>query len=122
MATGCSTIVRRRDVDARNRRRGAMSEAHSCVAAVHRYASNKNPPSKEDVERIKSQMLRNLEQQLANRAQLGTGGLPNAVANGNWRLAPCHRAPYRNLEPGSSMSFLNGHMLPDYRAPARSSF
>lgn len=44
------------------------------------------PPSKDEVERIKTGLLRRLEQSLTDAQSLATGSLNNAIAQGDWRL------------------------------------
>jgi zinc protease len=45
----------------------------------------RNPPTKEEIERVKTGMLRNLESQLSNAVALGTG-LSSPISEGDWRL------------------------------------
>ncbi len=45
----------------------------------------KNPPSRDEIERVKTSMLRNLETQLSNAVQLGTA-LSSPISQGDWRL------------------------------------
>jgi zinc protease len=46
----------------------------------------RNPPSKEEVERVRSGMLRNLERSLSDPQAIATGALNNAISQGDWRL------------------------------------
>ena len=46
----------------------------------------KNPPTADEVERVKSQLLRGLENSLSNTQAIATGALNNAIAQGDWRL------------------------------------
>ena len=46
----------------------------------------KNPPTKEEVERVRSSLLRGLERNLSNPQQIATGALNEAIAQGDWRL------------------------------------
>jgi zinc protease len=46
----------------------------------------KTAPSKEEVERVRSGMLRNLERSLSDPQSIATGALNNAIAQGDWRL------------------------------------
>src|SRR6185436_20312042 len=43
-------------------------------------------PSAAEVDRVKSQMLRGLENSLSNAQAIATGALNNAIAQGDWRL------------------------------------
>jgi zinc protease len=46
----------------------------------------KNPPTKEEVERVRSGLLRNLERSLSDPQSIATGALNNAISQGDWRL------------------------------------
>jgi zinc protease len=46
----------------------------------------KNPPTAEEVERVRSQLLRGLENNLSDPQAIATGALNNAIAQGDWRL------------------------------------
>jgi zinc protease len=46
----------------------------------------KNPPTAEEVERFRSQLLRGLENNLSDPQAIATGALNNAIAQGDWRL------------------------------------
>jgi predicted Zn-dependent peptidase len=46
----------------------------------------KTPPTQVEVDRVKSQMLRGLENSLSNAQAIATGALNNAIAQGDWRL------------------------------------
>jgi zinc protease len=46
----------------------------------------KNPPTREEVDRVRTQLLRGLETQLSNPQAIATGGLNTAIAQGDWRL------------------------------------
>ena len=46
----------------------------------------KNPPTKEEVDRVRSGMLRNLERSLADPQSIATGALNAAISQGDWRL------------------------------------
>jgi zinc protease len=46
----------------------------------------KNPPSKEEVERVRSGLLRGLQRNLSSPQQIATGALNEAIAQGDWRL------------------------------------
>ena len=45
-----------------------------------------HPPSAADVERVRTQLLRNLENSLANPQSIATGALNESIAQGDWRL------------------------------------
>ncbi len=46
----------------------------------------KNPPTQDDVDRVKSELSRSLENSLSNSQSIATGALNNAIAQGDWRL------------------------------------
>jgi zinc protease len=58
----------------------------------------KNPPTREEVERVKASMLRNLETQLSNAAQLGTG-LSGPLSQGDWRLMFLAHDRLKDVQP-----------------------
>jgi zinc protease len=46
----------------------------------------KEPPTKDEVERVKTGLLRGLERNLSDPQSLATGALNSAIAQGDWRL------------------------------------
>ncbi len=46
----------------------------------------KNPPTKEEIEKVRQGLLRGLEADLSNPRGIATGALNNAIAQGDWRL------------------------------------
>jgi zinc protease len=46
----------------------------------------KNPPTKEEVDRVRTGLLRNLERSLSDPQSIATGALNTAIAQGDWRL------------------------------------
>ncbi|HEY6359344.1 MAG TPA: insulinase family protein, partial [Vicinamibacterales bacterium] len=46
----------------------------------------KNPPTQDEVDRVKSELSRSLENSLSNPQSIATGALNNAIAQGDWRL------------------------------------
>ncbi len=46
----------------------------------------KNPPTPEEVDRVRSQLLRSLENSLSDPQAIATGALNTAIAQGDWRL------------------------------------
>jgi zinc protease len=46
----------------------------------------KNPPTKEETERVTTTLLRNLEKNLSDPQAIATGALNEAIAQGDWRL------------------------------------
>ena len=45
-----------------------------------------NPPTREELERVRTQALRGLENNLSNAQSIATGALNTAIAQGDWRL------------------------------------
>jgi zinc protease len=46
----------------------------------------KNPPTKEEIEKVRGNLLRGLERNLSNPQQIATGALNQAISQGDWRL------------------------------------
>jgi zinc protease len=46
----------------------------------------KNPPAKDEIERVRTGLLRNLENSLSDPQAIATGALNTAVSQGDWRL------------------------------------
>src|SRR6185503_17152304 len=46
----------------------------------------KNPPTREEIDRVSSQLARGLENSLSNPQSIATGALNTAIAQGDWRL------------------------------------
>ena len=46
----------------------------------------KNPPTQDEVDRVKSQLSRSLENSLSNAQAIATGALNTAISQGDWRL------------------------------------
>ena len=46
----------------------------------------KNPPTAQEIESVRTQMLRGLENNLSNPQSIATGALNSAIAQGDWRL------------------------------------
>lgn len=46
----------------------------------------KNPPTREEVDRVTSQLARGLENSLSNAQSIATGALNSSIAQGDWRL------------------------------------
>jgi zinc protease len=46
----------------------------------------KNPPTAQEIDAVRTQMLRGLENNLSNPQSIATGALNSAIAQGDWRL------------------------------------
>jgi zinc protease len=58
-----------------------------------------NPPTAADVERIRSQLLRGLENSLANPQSIATGALNTAISQGDWRLMFLQHDRLKDVQP-----------------------
>jgi zinc protease len=56
--------------------------------AVYRVLEGvvKNPPTKEEVDRVRTSLLRGLQNSLSDPQAIATGALNNAISQGDWRL------------------------------------
>jgi zinc protease len=59
----------------------------------------KNPPTKEEVERITTGLLRNLENNLSDPQSIATGALNTAIAQGDWRLMFLQHDRLKDISP-----------------------
>ena len=58
-----------------------------------------NPPSKEEVDRVTTGLLRNLENSLSDPQAIATGALNEAVADGDWRLMFLQHDRLKDVSP-----------------------
>jgi zinc protease len=58
-----------------------------------------NPPSKEEVERVTTGLLRNLENSLSDPQSIATGALNTAIAQGDWRLMFLQHDRMKDITP-----------------------
>jgi zinc protease len=58
-----------------------------------------NPPTKEEVERITTSLLRNLEGSLSDPQSTATGALNTAIAQGDWRLMFLQHDRLKDISP-----------------------
>jgi zinc protease len=87
-----------------------------------------NPPTKEEVDRITTTMLRNLENSLSDPQSIATGALNTAIAQGDWRLMFLQHDRLKDITPSDvvrvAKSYLKasnrtvGYYIPD-AAPDR---
>src|SRR5205814_1098679 len=59
-----------------------------------------NPPTADEVERVRSQLLRGLENNLSNAQAIATGALNTAIAQGDWRLLFLQHDLLTDVQPG----------------------
>jgi zinc protease len=58
-----------------------------------------NPPSAADVDRVRTQLLRNLENSLSNPQAIATGALNTAISQGDWRLMFLQHDRLKDVQP-----------------------
>ena len=73
------------------------------------------PPTRDEVERIKTQMLRGLETQLANPSGLATGGLHSAIGEGDWRLLFLSNTRLKDVSPEDLVRVAKAYFKPSNR-------
>jgi zinc protease len=74
-----------------------------------------NPPAPADVERVRTQLLRNLENSLANSQSLATGGLTSAIAQGDWRLLFLQHDRLKDIQPADVVRVAKAYFKPSNR-------
>jgi zinc protease len=74
-----------------------------------------HPPTREEVERLKTQMLRGLETQLANPAGLATGALHSAIGEGDWRLLFLSYTRLKDVSPEDLVRVAKAYLKPSNR-------
>ena len=99
-----ATLTKDQSLDAAKK---AMYEAIDDVIA--------HPPTREQVERIKTEMLKGLETQLANPAGLATGGLHSAIADGDWRLMFLANTRLKDVSPEDLVRVAKAYFKPSNR-------
>jgi len=58
-----------------------------------------NPPTAAEVERVRTQLLRNLENNLSNPQAIATGALNTAISQGDWRLMFLQHDRLKDIQP-----------------------
>jgi zinc protease len=69
----------------------------------------KNPPTKEEVDRVRTGLLRNLERSLADPQSIATGALNNAIAQGDWRLMFLQHDRLEDIGPSDVLRVAQGY-------------
>src|SRR5262249_28043893 len=59
----------------------------------------KEPPTKDEVERVRASLLRNLERSLSDPQSVATGALNTAIAQGDWRLMFLQHDRLKDIQP-----------------------
>jgi zinc protease len=75
----------------------------------------KNPPSADEVERARSQLVRGLENNLSNPQAIATGALNNAIAQGDWRLMFLQHDLLERVQPPDLVRVAKEYLKPSNR-------
>jgi zinc protease len=75
----------------------------------------KNPPAADELERVRSQLLRGLENNLSNAQAIATGALNNAIAQGDWRLMFLQHDQLRDVQPADLVRVAKAYFKPSNR-------
>src|SRR6185295_13140342 len=75
----------------------------------------KEPPTREEVERVRTAMLRNLERSLSDPQSLATGGLNSAIAQGDWRLLFLQHDRLKDVQPSDLVRVAKAYFKPSNR-------
>ena len=75
----------------------------------------KNPPTEAEVERVKTQMLRGLENNLSNAQAIATGALNTAIAQGDWRLMFLQHDRLKAVTPADLVRVAKTYFKPSNR-------
>jgi len=74
-----------------------------------------NPPTQAEVDRIKTQMLRGLENSLSNPQAIATGALNTAIAQGDWRLMFLQHDELAKVTPADVVRVAKTYLKPSNR-------
>jgi zinc protease len=75
----------------------------------------KTPPTAVEVDRVKSQLLRGLENSLSNPQAIATGALNTAIAQGDWRLMFLQHDRLQAVTPGDLVRVAQTYFKPSNR-------
>jgi len=75
----------------------------------------KNPPTREEVDRITSQLARGLENSLSNPQAIATGALNTAIAQGDWRLMFLQHDRLQDITPQDVVRVAQTYFKPSNR-------
>jgi zinc protease len=75
----------------------------------------KNPPTPDEVDRVRSQLLRGLENSLSNAQAIATGALNNAIAQGDWRLMFLQHDQLQDVQPPDLVRVAKTYLKPSNR-------
>jgi len=74
-----------------------------------------NPPSKAEVDRVTTGMLRNLENSLSDPQSIATGALNEAIAQGDWRLMFLQHDRLKDVSPSDLVRVAKLYLKPSNR-------
>jgi zinc protease len=74
-----------------------------------------NPPTAEEVERVRTQLLRTLENSLSNPQAIATGALNTAIAQGDWRLMFLQHDRLKDVQAADVVRVAKGYFKPSNR-------
>ena len=75
----------------------------------------KNPPTREEVDRVTSQLGRGLENSLSNPQSIATGALNSAIAQGDWRLMFLQHDRLQDIVPADIVRAAQTYFRPSNR-------
>jgi zinc protease len=74
-----------------------------------------NPPAPADVDRVRTQLLRNLENSLSNPQAIATGALNSSIAQGDWRLMFLQHDRLKDIQPSDVVRVAKAFFKPSNR-------
>src|SRR6478672_8195282 len=75
----------------------------------------KNPPTREEIDRVTSQLARGLENSLSNAQAIATGALNTAIAQGDWRLMFLQHDRLQDIVPADVVRAAQTYFKPSNR-------
>ncbi len=75
----------------------------------------KNPPTRDEVDRVRTQLLRGLENNLSNPQSIATGALNTAIAQGDWRLMFLQHDRLQDVMPADVVRVAQEYFKPSNR-------
>ena len=75
----------------------------------------KNPPTREEIDRVASQLSRGLENSLSNAQAIATGALNSSIAQGDWRLMFLQHDRLQDIVPADVVKAAQTYFKPSNR-------
>jgi len=75
----------------------------------------KNPPTREEIDRVSSQLARGLENSLSNTQSIATGALNSSIAQGDWRLMFLQHDRLQDIVPADVVRAAQTYFKPSNR-------